>query len=126
MAYAKIYCDGFQACSQYLSPGENEVKGFKDSTGRRACCAGVGGAMRVAPPRTDTPDGPSHRSAGFREFLWSPPRRVNKAKGENPEPQFNDAEKARAAAGAACVVLALRSPMRTVVVVAAGGAEGAA
>ena len=59
MAYAKIYCDGFQACSQYLSPGENEVKGFKDSTGRRACCAGVGGAVRVAPPRTDTPDGPS-------------------------------------------------------------------
>ena len=37
MAYAKVYCDGFAACSQYISPGDNEVNGFKDSSGRRVC-----------------------------------------------------------------------------------------
>ena len=120
MAYAKIYCDGFHACSQYISPGDNEVNGFKDSSGRRACSA-----LHAARPRsTRQADGPltsRGRSAGFREFLWSPPRRVNKAKGENPEPQFSDAEKARAAKGAAWASVAARSPA-----VNAGCAEGAA
>ena len=35
-AYCKVSVDGAPACSQYLRPGDNEINGFKDATGRRS------------------------------------------------------------------------------------------
>ena len=101
-AYCKVKVDGAEACSQYLHPGDNDVKGFKDSSGRRAARAGgAQPAAARAETRAEAPHPRPRRSAGFREFVFTPPRRVNLKRGENPEPQFNDEEKARAARRAA-------------------------